>query len=56
MARKKVKQQELADAIGISRMALSARLNCSRAFTSDDLFGIAYALDIPIADLFGQVA
>lgn len=56
MARNKVTQQQLADSIGISRMSLSARLNGVRAFTSDDLFAIAYALDVPVADLMVRAA
>jgi transcriptional regulator with XRE-family HTH domain len=51
MARRGMGQQALADQLGISRQALSARLTGRTQWTVDDLAAAAAALDVPVADL-----
>jgi transcriptional regulator with XRE-family HTH domain len=46
MGRANVNQASLADLIGMSRPALSDRLACRRAFTTDHLFAIGEALGV----------
>ena len=53
LAKRRMTQGELAAALGLSRTALSARLNASRPFTVDELFQISDALD---ADLLALIA
>jgi transcriptional regulator with XRE-family HTH domain len=56
LAKRRTSQATLASQIGMSRASLSARLNGSRAFTTDELVRVAGALDATIYDLLGDVA
>ena len=56
MVRRRFTQAALAKRIGISRVALSERLACKRAFTTDHLIRAAEALDIDVADLLAPPA
>jgi transcriptional regulator with XRE-family HTH domain len=51
MARRGLSQEALAERLGISRQALSARLTGRTQWTVDDLAAAAHALNVPIADL-----
>jgi transcriptional regulator with XRE-family HTH domain len=54
--RPKMTQGELAERIGISRVALSERLNGYRPFDVDQLYRISDALDVPFMAFFGGEA
>ncbi|WP_225319460.1 helix-turn-helix domain-containing protein [Micromonospora aurantiaca (nom. illeg.)] len=48
MARQRWTQQRVADAVGMSQQALSARLRGVRPFDTSELERIAAALDVPV--------
>lgn len=56
MARKNLSQRALAEVLGITQSAVSARLRGAVAFDVDELGAVASALDIPIQDLIPQEA
>lgn len=51
MGRRGIRQQELADAMGVSRQAISARLAGRTQWTVDDLAAAANALDVEVTTL-----
>ena len=51
MARKRVKQNQLAEALGLHQSAISRRLSGEIEFSITDLVAIAKLLDVPLADL-----
>jgi len=51
MARRGIGTQELAQAVGVSRQAMSARLTGRTQWTVDDLAAAAEALHVPVAEL-----
>lgn len=54
MARRRMNQRTLADAIGLSRAALSPRLAGQQAFDTDQLAKIAEALEVDFLSLFPE--
>lgn len=56
MARRGLKQADLATALGVTRQAVSLRLSGKTAWTVDDLAVVAKVLDIPITALLSGPA
>ena len=54
MARRGMGQAALAEYLGVSRQALSARLTGRTQWTVDDLAAAAAALDVPVAELLSS--
>lgn len=55
MRRRKVKQRELAEAIGIAEQTLSNKMHGLRTFTLKDLVCIADQLDTSVDYLTGRI-
>ncbi len=53
---KRVRQADLAVALGVSRMAVVRRLNGSVPFTDRELSALARRLDVKVGAFFGEVA
>jgi len=51
LARKQIKQSDLAEAVGMSQAALSERLRGHRAFNTDQLADIAGVLGLDLYEL-----
>lgn len=51
VARRRIRQQQLADALGISQAAVSRRLRGLSPFAVDELVTVARLLGLPAADL-----
>jgi transcriptional regulator with XRE-family HTH domain len=54
MARRGLTQQDVALALGISRQAVSARLNGQTQWTLDDLAAVAEALGVSVTTLLSS--
>jgi transcriptional regulator with XRE-family HTH domain len=52
MARRRATQQDLANALGITRSTVASRLACVTAFDTDELLVIARTLGVPFLSLF----
>lgn len=55
-AEKGISQDGLAQIIGISRTAVSKRLNGKGDFTATELKRLSVALSVPVGAFFGEVA
>jgi|GEM_PF-1827383 len=53
---KRVRQAELAVALGVSRMAVTRRLNGTVPFTDRELILLSKRLAVPVGAFFGEVA
>lgn len=49
-------QQQIADAIGVSRKAVVERIQGRVAFTAPEVFALAAAFDVPVSRFFPDVA
>lgn len=56
MARRRVSQESLAAALGMSQASVSRRLTNITPFTADELSKVAAHLDLPVAVLWGETA
>ncbi|EYR64640.1 DNA-binding protein [Actinotalea ferrariae CF5-4] len=56
MARKRITQATIAEALGKTQQSVSLRVNGRVPITVDDLHTIALVLDVPVADLLGAPA
>lgn len=54
-AKKRIRQNELAEILHTSRMAISRRLNGSVPFTADELIILAQAMNVRVGVFFGEV-
>lgn len=55
-AEKRVTQAELADALNVSRMAITRRFNGSVDYTATELVTLGRFLHVPVAAFFGEYA
>jgi transcriptional regulator with XRE-family HTH domain len=53
---KRVTQTSLAQALGLSRMAIVRRLNGSVSFSDRELLVLSRTLGVPVGAFFGEVA
>lgn len=53
-AKKRIRQNELAEILHTSRMAISRRLNGSVPFTADELIILAQAMNVRVGVFFGE--
>lgn len=44
-------QEQLAEAIGVSKTTLSAKLNCQFYFTAKEMYAICNVLNIPLCEI-----
>lgn len=55
-AEKRVRQADLAEALHVSKMSITRRLNGSVPFTADELIDLGVFLNVPVGAFFGEVA
>lgn len=55
-AEKRVRQAQLAEALNISKMAITRRFNGSVPFTDRELIVLGRYLNVPVGAFFGEVA
>jgi transcriptional regulator with XRE-family HTH domain len=54
LARRKVKQRQLADALGLSQPAVSRRISGEREFSASEISATAEFFGVSVGELFGE--
>jgi transcriptional regulator with XRE-family HTH domain len=55
-AEARIRQSELADELGLSRMSMNRRMNGATPFTPEELLRLATRLGVPVSELFEEAS